>query len=214
MLHDVQAGGGGTPDGRGMHFMSLNVQQSLRPKIRALCSPNQSFSFPDSISLQEIGALPESFSIHSLYASFFSLTNRKCLGVAVLIRCNDSYAFHRVDIRADGGGVAVWFSLAAALLLVIGLYLPASGPTEAYEPILQWAPRPGEGGGHGGWLTPVGGRMRSWSRSAPRWCGQLPREIGGRYGLGHPRSLAGSPTWGPLQGGPNGASPGARAWAG
>ena len=42
-----------------------------------------------------------------MYASFFSLTNRKCLGVAILISHDDSYAFHRVDIRADGQGVAV-----------------------------------------------------------------------------------------------------------
>ena len=139
MLHDVQAAADGANDGRGMHFMSLNVQQSLRPKVRALSSLIHSFSFPDISSLQEIGALPESFSIHPLYASFFSLTNCKCLGVAVLIRRDDNYAFHRVDIRADGRGVALWFSLAGVPLLVIGLYLPASGPAEAYEPILQWA---------------------------------------------------------------------------
>ena len=138
MLHDVQAAADGAPDGCGMHFMSLNIQQSLRPKVRALSSLIQSFSFPDIISLREIGALPESFSIHPLYASFFSLTNRKCLGVAVLIRRDDGYAFHRVDIRADSRGVAVWFGLAGAPLLVIGVYLPTSGPTKAYEPILHW----------------------------------------------------------------------------
>ena len=139
MLHDVQAGGGGALDGRGMHFMSPNVQQSLCPKVRALSSLIQSFSFPDIISLQEIGALPEPFPIHSLSASFFSLTNRKCRGVAAVVRRDDSYAFHRVDLRADGRGVAVWFSLAGAPLLAIDLHLPASGPTQAYEPIHQWA---------------------------------------------------------------------------
>ena len=69
--------------------------------------------------------LPESFSIHPFYASFFSLTNRKCLGVPVVIRRDNSYAFHRVDIRADGRGVAVWFALPGTPpILAIGMYLP------------------------------------------------------------------------------------------
>ena len=59
--------------------------------------------------------------------------------MAVLIRHDDNYAFHRADILADGRGVAVWFSLAGTLLLAIGLYLRASGPLEGYEPILQWS---------------------------------------------------------------------------
>ena len=35
--------------------------------------------------------------------------------------------------------MAVWFSLAGTPLLAVGLYLPASGQPEAYEPILRWA---------------------------------------------------------------------------
>ena len=70
-------------------------------------------------------------------APFFTFSNRKCLGVAILIRLDDNYVFHR-DIQADGRGVAVWFSLAVVPLLAIGLNLPVSGHVDAYEPILQW----------------------------------------------------------------------------
>ena len=83
--------------------------------------------------------MPRSFSIHPMYAFLFVITNRKCFGVAVLIRRDDNYAFSRADIRADGRGVAIWFSLAGTPLLAISLYLRASGPREAYEPIFQWA---------------------------------------------------------------------------
>ena len=62
MLHDEQAAASGTPNGRGMHFMSLNVRQSLHPKIRAASSLIHSFSFPNIISPQEIGPLLEFFS--------------------------------------------------------------------------------------------------------------------------------------------------------
>ena len=85
-----------------MRFLSLNVQQSLRPKIHALPSLFQSLSYPDVVPLQEIGALPESFSIHPLYAAFFSLTTRLRLGVAVLVRHDNTCICHRVDIRPDG----------------------------------------------------------------------------------------------------------------
>ena len=43
--------------------------------------------------------------------------------------------------------------------------------------------------------------MGNWNRSAPPWCGLLPKGCGGRCGPGHRRNLAGSPTWGPPQGG-------------
>ena len=112
---------------------------SNRLKVRPLSSLVQSFSFPDIISLQHIGALLESFSINPLYAPLFSLANRKWLGVAVLIRRDDNHASHRMDIQADSTGLAVWLSLAGTPLLAIGRYLPASGRPELYEPILQWA---------------------------------------------------------------------------
>ena len=137
VLQDVQTTSDAPPPD-GMHFLSLNVQQTLRPKVRALSSLLQSFSYPDVVSLQEVGSLPEGFSIHPLYAAFFSTVSRKCLGVAILIRRDDSYVFHRVDIRSDGHGVAVWFSLAGCSIFAVGLYLPASGPVESYEPILEW----------------------------------------------------------------------------
>ena len=70
---------------------------------------------------------------------FSALLTASVARVAVVIRRDDGYAFHRVDIQADGRGVAVWFSLAGTPLLAVGLHPPASGPPEVYEPILQWA---------------------------------------------------------------------------
>ena len=85
--------------------MSLNVWQSLRSKTRALSYFIQFFSFLDVIWLNKIASLPESFSILLMYVFFSSLTNRKCVVVAILVRRDDSYAFHWVEIRGDGRGL-------------------------------------------------------------------------------------------------------------
>ena len=139
-LHDTQVIADNISDGRGMHFSPSTFNSLCAPK--SFSSLFSSFSFPDIVSLQEFGSLPQSFSMHPLYASFLSLVNHKCLEVAVVIRQDNSYAFHGVCIWADSRGVAVWFSLAATPLLAVGLYLLASGPPEEYEPILQWVPAP------------------------------------------------------------------------
>ena len=115
--------------------MSLNGQQSLRHKGCSLSSLIRSFSCLDVYSLKEIGALPSSFSIYPLCASFFGLRNKKCPGVATLICRDDSYVFHRMDIRANNRALAVWSGVP---LLVMGLCLPALGPVHLYDLILCW----------------------------------------------------------------------------
>ena len=63
MLQNTQLISDGVPYGRAMHYLPLNAPQSQRPKVRALCSLIQSFSFPDIISLQKMGGLPGSLCV-------------------------------------------------------------------------------------------------------------------------------------------------------
>ena len=86
-----------------------------------------------------MGTASATFRFHSLYEPFFSVGVRKCLGVAILIRRVASFSHVKSEIRPDGRGVAVWFSMYNTSFLAIGLYFHASGQYEDYEPLLSWA---------------------------------------------------------------------------
>ena len=50
-----------------------------------------------------------------------------------------SFSYFKTEVRPDGRGVAVWFSMYNTHFLAVGLYLHASGQYEDYEPLPQWA---------------------------------------------------------------------------
>ena len=120
-------------------FFTLNVQHTITNKLAPLRHFIEFHEFPELLCLQEIGTTSATFRFHPLYEPFFSVGVRKCLGVAILIRRVASFSYVKSEIRSDGRGVAVWFSMYGTPFLAVGLYLHASGQYEDYEPLLSWA---------------------------------------------------------------------------
>ena len=77
------------------------------------------------------------FRFHPLYAAFFSVGVRKCLGVAILIRRVANLFYVKSATESYGRGAAVWFSIYDTYFLVIGLYLHVSRQYKDYEPLLS-----------------------------------------------------------------------------
>ena len=120
-------------------FFTLNVQHIITNKLAPLRHFIEFHEFPELLCLQEIGTTSATFRFHPLYEPFFTVGVRKCLGVAILIRRVASFSYVKSEIRFDGRGVAVWFSMYGTPFLAVGLYLHASGQYEDYEPLLSWA---------------------------------------------------------------------------
>ena len=120
-------------------IFTLNVQHTITSKLAPLRHFIEFHEFPELLCLQEIGTTSATFHFHPLYEPFFTVGVCKCLGVAILIRRVASFSYVKSEIRSDGGGVAVWFSMYGTPFLAVGLYLHASGQYEDYEPLLSWA---------------------------------------------------------------------------
>ena len=116
-------------------IFTLNVQHAITSKLALLRHFIEFHEFPELLCLQEIGTTSATFRFHPPYEPFFSIGVQKCLGVAILIRRVASFSYLKSEIRPDGCGLAVWFSM----YNTIGLYLHASGQYEDYEPLLSWA---------------------------------------------------------------------------
>ena len=100
-------------------IFTLNVQRTITNKLAPLQHFIEFHEFPELLCLQEIGTTIATFRFHPLYEPFFSVGVRKCLGVVILIHRVASFSYFKAEVRPDGRGVAVWFSLYALSLMIV-----------------------------------------------------------------------------------------------
>ena len=120
-------------------FFTFNVQHNITYRLAPIRHFIEFHESPELLCLQDIGGANATFRFHLLYEPFFSVGVRKCLGVAILIHGVASFSYFTSEVRRDGRGVAVWFSMYNTSFLAVGLYLHASGQHGDYEPLLSWA---------------------------------------------------------------------------
>ena len=94
-----------------INFLTFNIQHTITSKLAPLQHFIEFHEFPELLCLYDIGTTNATFRLHPLYEPFFSISVRKCLGVAILIRTVASFSYVKSEIRPDGDDVAVWFSM-------------------------------------------------------------------------------------------------------
>ena len=122
----------------GFDLLTLNVENTINPKVVALRQLLQWAAYPAVVLLQETQTLPPRFGFHCLYWHTFTNVTSSSAGVAIPVR-RDSH-LHIGDFMHHPKGRAIVLELVYkdVPIQVVNVYMSAKGTSKEYCPLLHW----------------------------------------------------------------------------
>ena len=119
-------------------LLTLNVEQTMKTKVVALCQMVQWSGYPPVVLLQEVGVLPSHFVLHCLYWQTYTAVSSSSAGVAVLVWHDSQLHIGDFTHHPEGRAIVLKVTYRGILIQIVNVYMSAKGTSKEYCPLLKW----------------------------------------------------------------------------